>query len=367
MRRIITLFLLVPTLFTLAACSGGDSEEATESAGTKVAFVYVSPLNGSLWSQAWDKARQKLEDQGADTSVVEPIAETADSVGVFEDLIAKGNKLIFATAFGYQPFVGQVAAENPEVSFVVIGPWVQETARPDNVTAVSPDNWIARYALGVLAAETTKTGTIGFVAANPIPTVIASINAFALGAQSVDPTIETKVVFTGTWFDPPRSTQAAQSLASAGADVITQYEDSNGTLLGAQKAGVSGIGSEADASEAVGDAYLSGAVNNWNEFALAILAAVEAGSFAGEDAVATIAGGGVTLGKFASTVPTEVQDKVNDIFAKLGTGEIVPFTGPINDNAGKQVLGGGESWADSLTVFDNQGFLVEGVIGNIPN
>ena len=38
-----------------------------------------------------------------------------------------------------------------------------------------------------------------------------------------------------------------------------------------------------------------------------------------------------------------------------------------NDNTGKQVLGDGESWADSVTVFDNQGFLVEGVVGNIPN
>lgn len=354
------------SLLVLTGCSSGESD--TENAeGTKAAFVYVSPLNGSLWSQAWDEARQALEDKGASTTVVEPIAETADSVGVFEDLIAKGNEVIFATAFGYQPFVAQVATENPEVAFVVIGPWVQEDARPENVTAVTSDNWIARYALGALAAETTETGTLGFVAANPIPTVIASINAFALGAQSVDPSIETKVVFTGTWFDPPRATQAAQSLASSGADVIAQYEDSNGTLLGAEKAGVKGIGSESDASAAVGDAYLSGSVNNWNAFALSVLAAVEDGSFAGADVVATVADGGVALGTFASTVPADLQAKVSDILARLGAGEIVPFTGPLNDNTGKQVLGDGESWADSLTVFDNQGFLVEGVVGNIPN
>jgi len=364
MRKLILLVVLAAV--ALAGCSGGD-DSSDNADGTKAAFVYVSPLKGSLWTQAWDKARQKLEDEGASTSTVEPIAETADSVGVFEDLIAKGNKVIYATAFGYQPFVQQVATANPDVKFVVIGPWVQETERPTNVTAVSPDSWIARYALGALAAKTTETKTLGFVAANPIPTVIASINAFELGAQSVDPEVTTKVVFTGTWFDPPRATQAAQSLASSGADVIAQYEDSTGTLLGAEKAGVSGIGSEADGSEAVGDAYLSGSVNNWDEFAVEILKSVEDGSFEGADAVATIESGGVTLGTFASTVPADVKTEVEDIFTRLGSGDIVPFTGPIKDNAGKEVLPEGESWADSLTVFDNQSFLVDGVIGNIPN
>lgn len=370
MRKLILLLTVV--MVALAGCASGTGSGSPGGSnptaqGTNVAFVYVSPLKGSLWTQAWDKARKTIEADGAKTSTVEPIAETADSVGVFENLIAKGNKLIFATAFGYQPFVQQVALAHPDVKFVVIGPWVQKTERPGNVTAISPDNWIARYALGVLAAKTTKTKTLGFVAANPIPTVIASINAYELGARSVDPTIKTKVVFTGVWFDPPRATQAAESLASAGADVIAQYEDSTGTILGAQKAGVAGIGSEADASSLAGNAYLSGSVNHWDEFAAQTLKAVNDGTFKGSDEVATIASGGVTLGTFASTVPSDVKSAVEATLTKLGSGAIVPFTGPISDNTGKVVLPKGESWKDSLTVFARQNFLVEGVVGEIPS
>lgn len=365
MRKLAILLAAVLAV-ALSGCGAGSGSTANPD-GFKTAFVYVSPLQGSLWTQAWDKARQKLEDDGANTSTVEPIPETADSVGVFKDLISKGNKLIFATAFGYQPFVAEVAKDNPDVKFVVIGPWVQKSARPDNVTAVASDNWIARYALGRLAAKQSKTKTLGFVAANPIPTVIASINAFELGAQSVDPSIRTRAVFTGTWYDPARATQAAQGLADNGADVIAQYEDSTGTLLGAEKAEVWGIGSEADASELAPKAYLSGSVNNWDEFAVSVYKAAEGGTFKAADDVATISSGGVELGTVNGEVPADVKADVEKTMSGLGSGSIVPFTGPISSNSGKVMLPRGTSWADSLTVFGKQSFLVEGVIGNIPS
>lgn len=373
MRKFMIPALAVALL--LAACGSGGSTPGDGSAsesgspdvsGLKTAFVYVSPVKGSLWTQAWDRAREDLESKGAETSAVEPIPETADATGVLNDLVSKGNKLIFATAFGYQPFVLDVATANPDVDFVVIGPWIQEKPRPDNVTAVASDNWAARYALGVLAAKTTKTGTLGFVAANPISTVIASINVFQLGARSVNPSITTKVVFTGTWYDPPRATQAAQGLAGAGADVIAQYEDSTGTLQGTEKAGVWGMGSEADGSQAAPKSYLSGSVNNWIPFANEVYTASLAGTFKGADAFATIAGDGVLLGPINSSVPQDVQALANDTLAQLGSGAIVPFTGPIKSNTGEEKLAAGETWADSVAVLDNQDFLVEGIVGNIP-
>ena len=130
-------------LLALAGC-GDDSDEGDGGAsgaeapkGMQVGFVYVSPLPGSAWSRSWDVARKHLEERfSADTTVVQPIPENPEVVATFQDLIRKGNKLIFATAFGYQPFVAQVAKENPDVNFVVVGPWVQEQERPKNVSSV---------------------------------------------------------------------------------------------------------------------------------------------------------------------------------------------------------------------------------------
>ena len=386
MKRIATL-AAVATL-ALAACgSGGGSATSSSASGSpaasspaasspaasspaaatlQVGFVYVSPLKGSSWTLAWDNARQAVEAAGATTATVEPIPESAEAAGVMEDLISKGNKLIFATAFGYQPFVLEEVTKHPDVNFVVIGPWIQETPAPANVTVAFSDNWIVRYALGVLAAKETKTKTIGFVAANPISTVIASINAFALGAQSVDKSIVTKAVFTGTWYDPPKSTQAAEALAAAGADVIAQYEDSVGALLGAEKAGVWGIGSEADTSAFAPDAYLSGSVNNWNDFAVGATKATIDGTWKSTVYVGMLQDGGTGLGPINAKATPDARAAAEAAIAGLTDGSIVPFTGPIKDNTGKEVLKAGKQWK-GVEVLDNMTFLVEGVDGTIPS
>lgn len=370
MRRLPAIAAIATALaVSLTGCvSEGAGSSDANSDGIKVGFVYVSPVQGSGWSQAWDIARKDLEsDLGADTTAVEPIPETADSVGVLENLVNEGNKVIFATAFGYQPFVAQVAEEHSDVTFVAIGPWVQDQAPPANVSVVSNDSWAVRYALGILAADTTKTGTLGFVAANPIPTVIASVNAFELGAKSVDPSITTNVVFTGTWYDPARSTQAAQTLASGGADVIAQYEDSTGTVLGAQTAGVWGIGSEIDSSQVLPDTYLSGSVNQWSDFTTDLVRSVQDGEYSQQQVVGSIASGMATLGTVNSKVSDSAKAAVEAAMSGMADGSVVPFTGPISSNDGQVKLQSGQSWADSVDVLKNQDFLVEGVVGTIPS
>lgn len=367
MRKLFAIVAAVAMATTLGACAKSSNDASTGGDGIKIGFVYISPLKGSGWTQAWDQTRKTLEkDYNANTSTVEPIPETADSVGVLKNLVSKGNKIIFATAFGYQPFVVQVAKDNPKVTFAVIGPWAQEEAPPENVSVISNDSWATRYALGVLAAMETKSKTLGFVAANPIPTVIASINAFELGARSVDPSIKTRAVFTGIWYDPARATQAAQSLAQAGADVIAQYEDSTGTLLGAQKANVMGIGSEVDSSSVLPKTYLSGSVNDWQSFAKTLVESVQDNSYKQINEVGTIASGVAKIGAISSVVPSDTRAEVEKVLKELADGTVVPFSGPLNSNAGKQVLKQGGQWKDSDSVFSNQNFLVEGVIGKIP-
>lgn len=197
------VLLSIGAVALLSACgsssSGSSSSSSSSSAssgssstgsgkGLKVGFVYVSPIPGSAWSLAWDRARQDLvQKYGAQTTVVQPIPETPVVVGTFQDLIRKGDKLIFATAIGYQPFVVQVAKQNPKVDFVVTGPWILTTPRPKNVASVYGNLWEVRYLTGIIAASMSKKKALGFVSAHSLPSVISGINGFQLGAQSVDP------------------------------------------------------------------------------------------------------------------------------------------------------------------------------------
>jgi basic membrane protein A and related proteins len=358
----------------LAGCGGDDDDGAASTApastqaaksGMKVGFVYVSPLPGSAWSRAWDEARASLEEKyGAQTTVVQPIAETPDVVGTFQDLIRKGNKLIFATAFGYQPFIAQVAAQNPDVNFIAIGPWVQKE-KPKNVASVYANLWEARYLTGIVAASMSKTKTLGFVSAFSIPSVVAGINGFEQGARSVDPSVKTRVVLTSSWYDPPKSTQAAETLAKNGADVIAQHEDSIGPLLGAKAAKVWGIGSEADTSAQAAGTYLTGTVYDWTAYAAKKYEETEKGSFVGDETNGDLKSGMVKLGPIADDVPEDVRDKVEEAQAQLEAGELAVFKGPLKSNTGETKLPAGKEWTTPADVYANMTFFVEGVIGRI--
>jgi basic membrane protein A and related proteins len=364
------LVLVVGLLVMLSGC-GGDEEssgggEQSAKTGLKVGFVYVSPLPGSAWSAAWDQSRKHLEQKfGAQTTVVQPIAENPDVVGTFQDLIRKGNKLIFATAFGYQPFVAQVARQNPDVFFVVTGPWVQEQDRPKNVSSVYANLWEVRYLTGMLAAEMSKSKELGFVSAFSIPSVVAGINGFHQGARSVDPDITTRVVLTSNWYDPPKATQAAETLAGRGADVIAKHEDSIGPLLGAKAASVWGIGSEADTSARTPETYLTGSVYDWRSYSERKYREAENGSFTNDEVNGDLKSGLVKLGPINGEVPADVKAQVVDAEERIKSGELVVFEGPIRSNTGKLELPEGKEWVKPGDVYANMTFFVEGVIGRI--
>ena len=369
LKRILSLLAIVALAAFASGCGGDDenaSTETTKKDGLKVGFVYVSPLPGSAWSKSWDVTRESLEkDFGAQTTVVQPIAENPDVVGTFQDLIRKGNKLIFATAFGYQPFVAQVAKQNPDVNFVVTGPWVQKGKRPANVSSVYANLWEVRYLTGIVAASMSKTKTLGFVSAFSIPAVVAGINGFQRGAQSVDPDIKTRVVLTSNWYNPSQSTQAAKTLAKQGADVIAKHEDSIGPLLGAKAAGVFGIGSEADTSAQTPDTYLTGSVYDWSDYAREKYQQTVDGNFENNEVNGDLKTGMVKLGPMSDEVPADVKAKVEDAQAKIESGDLVVFTGPLTDNTGKQQLASGKDWATPADVYANMTFFLEGIIGKI--
>ena len=76
-----------------------------------------------------------------------------------------------------------------------------------------------QYLNGIVAGHTSKSKKLGFVAAKPIPQVLRNINAFTLGARSVNPTITTQVIFTGDWSMPVKEAEATNSLVDQGVDV----------------------------------------------------------------------------------------------------------------------------------------------------
>ena len=258
MKKSWKVFALLACLALVFAACGGDDDDSSSSSDTttaeggsgdaiKVAFVYVGPVGDARVDQEARRrpegARGRARRQGRD-HIPREHPGRRESEKTFEDLGRKGYDLVFATSFGYGDPIEKVAPNYPDTVFMHATGY--KTA--ENVGTYFGAAEEARDLTGIAAGKATKNGKIGYVAAFPIPEVLRGINAFTLGVQSVNPTATVQVVWTSTWFGPDTEKQAAESLTSAGVDVLTQHQDSPATGEAATEANAKWVGYNDDLS-----------------------------------------------------------------------------------------------------------------------
>lgn len=347
-----------------AADAAQPAAAAPASTGPlKVAFVYVSPANEEGWSTQHDIARKAVEAKFGDkiqVTTLENIPENADAERVLRDLAQQGNKLIFATSFGYMNSLLKVAKEFPDVKFEHATGY--KTA--ENVTAYSARFYEARYLAGKLAAATTKTGILGYVAALPIPEVLQGINAFTLGAQSVNPNIEVRVVWTSAWYDPGKEADATKSLIGQKADVITHHTNSSAVASTCEEAKVPVISYNTAMKRAAPTMLLGGVIHIWDDYYAQEIQSVLDGTWKSKNVWGGAPEHMVGLVEIAQTAPKAVVDDINATFEKMAKREFHPFTGPVVSNEGKEMLKAGEKATDEHLL--TMGYLVKGVVGKLP-
>ena len=329
----------------------------------KVAFMYVSPANEEGWSTRHDIARRAAEAKFGDkikVTTVENIPENADAERVLRDLAQQGNKLIFATSFGYMNSVLKVAKEFPDVKFEHATGY--KTA--ENVANYSGRFYEARYLAGKLAGATTKTNILGYVAALPIPEVLQGINAFTLGAKSVNPNVEVRVVWTSAWYDPGKESDATKSLIGQKADVITHHTNSSAVAAACEEAKIPVISYNTSMKRAAPTMLLGGVIQIWDSFYEGRIQAVMDGTWKPQSVWGGVPEHMVALVDIAKTTPQSVVNDIKATTEKMEKREFHPFTGPIVDNTGKEVLKAGQVATDSDLL--TMGYLVEGVAGKLP-
>src|SRR5947207_9766851 len=239
---------LAAALILALGVSTGSARTQKQSAAFKAAWIYVGPHNDEGWSQAHDRGRlyvQKKLGAKVVTTYKEKGPEGPQVGQVIESLIRDGNKIIFATSFGFQPAMIAEAKKHSDVYFEM----ATGTAQSKNMAEYFGAGEDAIYLSGMAAGAATKSGTIGYVAPFAIPEVIRHANAFALGAQATHPGVKVKLIWTNSWFSPDKEKKAAESLHAAGADVIGQNVDSPAAGQFAQSAGILCVGYDSHAKK----------------------------------------------------------------------------------------------------------------------
>ena len=369
-RSLLALAAVGTLSVALVGCGKKEAPPAPAAAAPKAeplkaAWVYVGPVGDAGWTFAHDLGRKAVEAEYGDkikTTFVEKVPEGPDAERVIRDLAQQGNKIIFATSFGYMEPMLKVAKDFPDIKFEHATGY--KTA--DNMRVYDARFYQDTYLAGIIAGKMTKTNTLGFVGSFPIPEVLRNINAFTLGAQSVNPKIKTKVVWVSTWFDPPKESEAAQTLINGGADVLLQNTDSTAVLQTADKAGKYAFGWDSDMSAFGGKAHLGSAIVDWSNYYKKSIKEVMDGSWKGNTVTRWgVAEGQNDLVKIPEVVPADVKAKVDELKAGMKAGTFEVFTGPILDNTGKERLAKGaaadDEWRGKID------FYVKGVEGKIPS
>jgi simple sugar transport system substrate-binding protein len=353
----------VLALAALAAATIGMSAPAFAADPLKIGFVYVGPVGDAGWTYAHDQARLAMEKElGAKvkTTYVENVPEGADAERVIRKLVAEGNKLIFTTSFGYMNPTEKVAKTTPGVVFLHATGF--KTGK--NLGTYESRLYEGAYLNGVIAGKMTKSNTLGFIASFPVPEVIRNINAYTLGAQSVNPAIKTKVIWVSSWYDPAKERQAAETLVAQGADVMAQNTDSPATLQVAQEKGVYAFGWDSDMSKFAPKAHLTAATNNWATYYTETAKAVLASTWKTGEYRGGMKEGMVKMSALNAVVPAAAAKIFEEKKAALTAGTFNPFTGPIKDQSGTVKYAAGVQVP--LKELLSMNFYVQGVEGSIP-
>lgn len=369
-RRLVTAVTALSAL-SGAACRGGAPAANEPFAGARMGFLFVGARDDLGYNQAAWKGSEAVAKAFPDYEVlrVENVPETDRAAEVMEDLIRRGARILFPTSFGHLPFAAEVARRHPEVIVVHQG-GVEPQPRLDNLGTYWGTVYEPVYQAGIVAGAMTRSGKLGFVAAFPIPATFNNVNAFTLGARSVNPRVTTTVVFTGDWCDPPKQAALAQQLLAAGADVLTQHQDCTRTMLEvAEAAGAYSVGYHADGSEVAPRGWLTGAVWVWDELFIDIVATILDGRFEESPYNRDYRGGLRTgdnpflLTELGPQVPPSVADLVAAAEARFRSSR-TPFDGPLRDRDGRLRVAAGA--VPTQTEIDEMRYFVEGVIGEVP-
>lgn len=376
--KLVAAAAALASVFALTACDDKGStakkaEEPKAAAETKTAaneplkvgFVYVAPIADVGYTKQHDIGRLYAIDKvGKDkitTTFVENVPETADAERVIRQMINDGNKLIFGTSFGYMNYMQKLAKEYPDVKFEHATGYKSAP----NLTNYNIRFYEGRYLAGMLAGGATKSNVIGYVAPFPIPEVLQGINAFTLGAKSVNPKIQVKVVWTNAWYDPPKDTDSAKTLIGQGADVLTQHTNTSAVASAAEAAGKMVIPYNSDMKSVAPNAQIAALVLNWGPYyAKKINQALE-NKWENKPVWMHLKEGAISLENISDKVPADVVKKMEEVKAKINSGEFHPFTGPIKTNEGKEAVKAGETLPDDKLVTMN--YYVDGVVGKVPN
>ncbi|MCL2740676.1 MAG: BMP family ABC transporter substrate-binding protein [Oscillospiraceae bacterium] len=339
----------------LAGCGGGPDAwrpgEPIDAIDLRIGIIYLDDAE-SGWSYAHElgiREAQKAHGLWNDQIIrVLNVSEEDDDriEQAIMSAIGEGANVIIAPSWGFMDVCAMMADRYPNIVFAHASGYLRNES---NFTNYFGRLYQARYLAGIVAGLKTRTGRIGFVAAQGLSNseVTGGINAFAMGVESVNPTARVYVSVTHSWYNPAGERRAAQKLIDEGCDVIAQHCDTYEPQHAAGAAGVYGIGNNVDMGGQDPETVLTSVIWNWGAYYEHLIGSIIDGSFTTEPYLGGLADGLVDISPLN---PGLAEPGMAEAVAKakqgIIDGSLRIFYGEMRTGDGKSVGREGEAMSD---------------------
>lgn len=246
--------LLFLTGFAAGCGDDGTADEAGAGDGGSAgaegpSFIYVTPtpIGVNRFLELGQVGTQAAAERLGGTAKVFESTDLNSRRANLEAAVEEAPDIIVTTTFEFVDLGREFAEANPDQDFILIDACPE--APPENLYCGVFREHEGAYLLGIEAGALTETGQVGSVVALDIPFLHRYSDSFALGAQSVDESIEDSQVFIGgdnPFTDPARGKEQALALIAQGVDQLfgVGAGSNGGVFEAAAEAGISAYGTD---------------------------------------------------------------------------------------------------------------------------
>ena len=334
MKKCTKLILAATTMLTLGACSSFavSAEETTVKAG----FIFLHDENSTYDLNFINAAKEACESMGIEYVFKTGIPEGQECYEAACELADAGCNFVFADSFGHEDYMIEAAREFPDVQFCHATGTKAHTEEMDNFHNAFASIYEGRYLAGVAAGmklnEMIDNGTItaeqakmGYVGAYTYAEVISGYTSFFLGARSVCPSVTMEVTFTGSWYDETAEKEGANKLIEDGCVLISQHADSMGAPTACETAGVPDVSYNGSTASACPNTFIVSSRIDWAPYFEYAMGCVASGEEIAADWTGDLSTGSVVLTDLGSAAAEGTQEALDEVTAKLESGEIHVF------------------------------------------
>ena len=290
----------------------------------KVAMFFIGPVNDGGWNTANYQGLMKAKEELKFEVIFSESVHLPDVESTARDFAARGFDLILGNSFAFGDGMLRAATAYPKTPFAMLT-GIGKTA--PNVSSYFPLINEAAFLAGAIAGKMSKSGKIGAVGAQEIPTLVFQIEGFKLGAKHVRPDIRIFDIYTGSYSDVAKGKEAALAQINQGADIILHVanETGRGVIQACQEKKIFAVGSGADQYGIAPDTVLTSLMYNQGELIKMAVNDIEKDTFGNKVLKLGLAHNAVRIAPFHgldSRVPGDVKQYIDKLRQDVASGKV---------------------------------------------